>query len=138
MRYEAGNEHNPVDQVGRTTLEVAADGAVRLDRRSRFGHEAWTARVEPGFFEQLSAALEAAGFPDAPMIMPVPDEAIRNLQITGTPAGSVSLPWYGAAKLPGYAEAFTLLDALVSQLSGLDLRVPSLDPPATDVRRVSG
>lgn len=134
--YEAGNEHNPADPFGRVTLEVESGGELRLSRHSRDGAEAWTARVGPAFLDNLAAALRDAGFPKAPSIMPHPDDRLRDLRITGS--GAVLLPWYDAAELPGYAEAFALLDGLVAQVTGLDLRVAPLQPPATDVVRVGG
>jgi hypothetical protein len=132
--YEAGNEHNPADPFGRLTLEVESDGEVRLARHSRDGAEAWTARVAPGFLDDLAGALRTAGFPKAPSVMPQPDEAVRDLRITGS--GAVLLPWYEAAELPGYAEAFALLDGVVAQVTGLDLRVAPPRSPATDIVRI--
>lgn len=136
VRYESGNEHNPTDPFGRVTLEVESDGEVRLARHSRYRDEAWTARVGPGFLDNLAGALRTAGFPTAPSIMPRPDEPLRDLRVGGPSAGSVLLPWYAVSKLPGYAEAFALLDGLVAQVTGLDLRVTPLEPPATDIVRV--
>ncbi|MDS0140334.1 MULTISPECIES: hypothetical protein [unclassified Amycolatopsis] len=132
--YEAGNEHNPADPFGRVTLEVEPGGELRLSRHSREGAEAWTARVEPAFFDHLTGALRTAGFPKAPSILPSPDDRLRDLRITGS--GAVLLPWYEAADLPGYAEAFALLDGVVAQVTGLDLRVGPPPSPATDVVRV--
>jgi len=138
VRYEAGNEHNPTDPFGRVTLEVESGGEVRLSRHSRDGTEAWTAHVAPGFLDDLAAALRTAGFPKVPSIMPGPGDRLRDLRITGPSAGSVLLPWYEVSKLPGYAEAFALLDGLVAQVTGLDLRVAPPEHPATGIVRVSG
>ena len=132
--YEAGNEHNPADPFGRVTLEVEPGGELRLSRHSRDGAEAWTARVEPAFLENLTAALRTAGFPNAPSIMPGPDDRLRDLRITG--AGSVLLPWYDGAELPGYSEAFALLDGVVAQVTEMALRVALPEPPATSLVRV--
>jgi hypothetical protein len=138
VRYEAGNEHNPTDPFGRVTLEVESGGEVRLSRHSRDGTEAWTAHVAPGFLDDLAGALRTAGFPKAPSIMPSPGDRLRDLRIAGPSAGSVLLPWYEVSKLPGYADAFALLDGLVAQVTGLDLRVAGPAHPATDIVRVSG
>jgi hypothetical protein len=134
--YEAGNEHSPTDPLGRVTLDLAGDGRLRLDHHGRGGHRAWTARVDGVFLERLQSALTVAGFPAAPAIMPLSGDRMRELRITGDPAGEVSLPWYDASSLPGYDDAFGLLDGLVAQVTGLEIPAPALQPAAADVQRV--
>jgi hypothetical protein len=134
--YEAGNEHSPTDPLGRITLDLDGKGSLRIDHRGWDGHRAWTARVDPGFLDLLGAALRAAGFPADPMIMPPSGARLRELRVTGDPAGEVLLPWHDALKLPGYSEVFRLLDGLAVAVTGLDLRTPALDPAPTDVHVV--
>jgi hypothetical protein len=109
--YEAGNEHNPTDPFGRITLDLSADGSVRIDHYGRAGHRSWTATVDQSVVDELTAALVQAGFPAAPAVLPMPGDRLRTLRVTGDPAGEVRLPWDVSA-LPGYADAFGILDAL--------------------------
>jgi len=134
--YEAGNEHSPTDPWGRVTLEWTGDGQLRLDHRGHAGHRAWTARADAMFLQRLESALMVAGFPAAPAIMPLSGERMRHLRITGSPAGEVLLPWYDALTLPGYGDAFGLLDGLVVQVSGLEIPVQEPTVTAADVRQV--
>jgi hypothetical protein len=60
---------------------------------------------------------------------------LRQLQVEGDPSGAVLLPWYEAAKLPGYGEAFRLLDGLVTAI-GPDTGVPAVEPGPGEVRPV--
>jgi hypothetical protein len=61
---------------------------------------------------------------------------MRRLTVTGEPAGALVLPWDDAAKLPGYAEAFDLLDGLVTAVSGVDMSVPPPDLPVTNIHQL--
>jgi hypothetical protein len=134
--YEAGNEHSPTDPFGRNTLDLGADGELRLDHRGRDGNRAWTAHTEPDFLARLGRALRAAGFPAAPMVMPPAGSRMRVLRVTGEPAGEVLLPWHEALKIPGYDQVFGLLDGLVAAVAGIDLRAPVLAPLPTEIRPV--
>jgi hypothetical protein len=116
IRYEAGNEHSPTDRFGRVLLDLAGDGTVRLDHFGWDGHRIWTTRVEPAVVDRLGEALHAAGFPEAPRIMPLAGARMRELRVCGEPAGTVLLPWHDALKLPGYADVFGVLDGLVEDI----------------------
>ena len=81
------------------------------------GTRAWTGRVEPAALEQLWAALAASGFPQVPRSPLVPGATLRHLAVgEGSARATAFAEWYAAKKLPGYREAFGLLDAVVDQL----------------------
>jgi hypothetical protein len=98
----------------------------------------WTADAGTGVVGRVLAALDKAGFParlDLPP--PSPDTTIRSLTVAGGPTGGVMLAWEAAAGLPGYAEAFELLDGLVAQLTGLEISPAApVDPAVTGIRQV--
>ncbi len=146
LSYQAGNEHNPQDPFGRVALEVDASGDVRLDHHPwSGGRTRRTARVGAAFLAELAAALDTAGFPAAPQVMPYPGERVRGLTITdgsarpgeaGWPAGGADLLWYDVYEMPGYGRLFRLLDGLAAALGGPDTGAPALDPLPEDVRPV--
>jgi hypothetical protein len=142
VTYNVGVETNPGNPFGRSVLAIESDGKVRLDHHTRGGgaKQAWTGRVDPGALDRLWAAIEQSGFPDVPK-HPVPAGAtIRNLGVerSGAPKQSALVAWHAAAKLPGYAEAFKLLDQIVRQLSGNSVdRVPATtETLVTDIATV--
>ena len=117
IRYQAGNEHSADSPFGRTDLTVAPDGNARLDYYLTWMHRAWVATVEPAVVERLHAALASSTFPEPlPHDKPVPagsDTRVLGTETAdGTRAG-VSVPWHDADGLPGYKEAFEILDTLL-------------------------
>ncbi|HEX5503806.1 MAG TPA: hypothetical protein VFW96_14375 [Thermomicrobiales bacterium] len=141
LTYSAGNEHNPSDPFGRSVLAIEPDGAARLDHYARFIEpRAWTGRVAPSALDRLWAALARAGFPDVPP-HPIPaSSTIRVLVAEADGARQTAyVAWHAAENLPGYDEAFAILDALVRQLGEGDVWPTAPDLPAMvgEVRRVS-
>ena len=135
IRYTAGNENNPADPWGRSELVIRADGSARLDHHfSRCeGAGAWTGKVDGAALKALWAALGQAGFPNGPAVPALaPDSAVRCLTIEGDGgdrgdggARQVLVGWDQAPSLPGYAEAFGIIDAVIRQLSGAAVGYPA-------------
>ena len=122
ISYSVGNEHDPGDPWGRSELVIHADGSARLDHYFSRGREprAWAGHVDAAVPGELLAALGRAGFPAVPPAGPLPPgTAPRRLTVEadGT-ARQAIVSWHRAPSLPGYAEAFDLLDAVIRQLSG--------------------
>jgi hypothetical protein len=137
VSYQTGNEHNPTDRFGRVRLELAADGQLRVEHYRWLGGRAvWTAVAPSTIVDRLGAALVKAGFPAAERSVPYPDDRMRRLTVTGAPAGELVLPWDDPAKLPGYADAFELLDGLITVVSGVDMSVSPPDLPVTDIQQL--
>lgn len=117
LRYSAGNEHNPADPVGRYELTVHGGGraGLVLHHSRRAGTSAWAGRVAAPELAALWRALDEAGFPGPPPLVPVPpDSLIRRLSVEQDGAtGSVLL-----AGLPARWETVIgLLDGLIGRLS---------------------
>jgi hypothetical protein len=132
VHYTVGNENNPGDPFGRSVLVIGPDGAARLEHhfsRSRTVGR-WTGRVDPAALQGLWDALGRAGFPAMPTATFLPGSSLRQLtvDVDGNPQQAL-IDWHGAAKLPGYAEAFDLLDGVIRQLSGDTVRYPTGQPP---------
>lgn len=120
LDYDFGNVQNPGNLVGRCELAIELDGAARLEHHARGGgaHSAWTGRVAPGVLDRLWSALERSGFPAMPPHDIPADSTIRSLGIpSGEASQRVYIEWNAAAKMPGFAEAFAILDSIVRQLS---------------------
>ena len=131
LRYSVGNEHDPGDPWGRSELVVHPDGTARLDHHfSRTGTVgAWTGRVDAAALDALWSALALADFPAAPTTPMTPGASPRRLTVEadGVTQGAM-IGYRQAASLPGYAEAFDLLDAVVRQLSGDTVPYPTNQP----------
>jgi hypothetical protein len=122
IRYSVGNEHDPGDPWGRSELVIRADGSARLDQHFSRGREprAWAGHVDAAVLGELLAALGRAGFPDVPPAGPLPPgAAVRRLTVEVSGAARQALvSWHRTPSLPGYDEAFGLIDAVIRQLSG--------------------
>ncbi len=141
LRYRVGNEHSPTDPWGRSELVIHPDGTARLDHFfSRPGPTgpagpagstgstgSWTGRVEPAALETLWAELTRAGFPSVPPGQPLPpDSTIRTLTVqTEGRSETAYLSWHQSPALPGYAEAFDVIDAVIRQLSRDAIKYPT-------------
>jgi hypothetical protein len=141
VRYSVGNENNPGNPWGRSELVIEPDGTVRLEhffsRIQRVGR--WSGRIDAGALGGFWAALDQAGFPAAPNTPFAPGSSLRQLTVEadGTSA-RVLVDWHGSAKLPGYAEAFDVLDGVVRQLSGDSVPYPTKQGPIVrDIVEVS-
>ncbi|GIJ56574.1 hypothetical protein [Virgisporangium aurantiacum] len=131
IEYGSGNDQDPGDPFGRTVLTLDSLGVARLDNDHVGRHRTWTGVVDPAMLARLTTALREAGYPAAPRL-PVPaGSSLRSLSVSGELAGRVLLPWHGVSGLPGYGEAFAVLDSVVHQLSRGELPVaPDVLPPS--------
>ncbi len=128
LSYSVGNEHNPGNPWGRSELTIGPDGRARLDHyfSRQPGSGAWTGQVAAAAMAALWAALDRAGFPDVPAFQPVAGATLRALTVLiGDTERTALVDWHEAPSLPGYAEAFDLLDGVVRQLSGGSVPYPS-------------
>jgi hypothetical protein len=76
---------------------------------------------------ELLAALGRAGFPAVPPAGSLPpDAALRRLTVeAGGTVQEALVSWHQTPSLPGYAEAFDLIDAVIRQLSEDAVRYPT-------------
>jgi hypothetical protein len=133
IRYSVGNEHDPGDPWGRSELVIRADGSARLDQYFSRGREprAWAGTVDAAALGELLAALGRAGFPAVPPTGPLPPgAALRRLTVeVNGGARQALVAWHRTPSLPGYAEAFGLIDAVIRQLSGDAVPYPAKHGP---------
>ncbi len=132
LSYSVGNEHNPGNPWGRSELVITQDGRARLDHifSRQPGAGAWTGRVDEAALAALWAALDRAGFPEVPAFQPVAGATLRALTVQiGDTGRTAVVDWHQAPALPGYAEAFDVLDGIIRQLSGGSVPYPSAQPP---------
>jgi hypothetical protein len=135
IRYRVGNEHSPTDPRGRIELVIHPDGTARLDHYfSRPGPVGpagtWTGRIAPVALEQLWAELGRVGFPAIPAERTLPpDSTVRSLTIGADGiSAQVFLSWHRTPSLPGYAEAFDIIDGVIRQLSQDTVKYPTKQP----------
>jgi hypothetical protein len=128
IRYSVGNENNPGDPWGRSELVITPGGNARLDHHFSRVHRiaAWRGQVDPDALAVVWAGLDLAGFPAEPMSQFVAGATLRRLavQSDGIERRAI-LDWRNALELPGYAEAFDVLDGVIRQLSGGDVSYPT-------------
>ena len=118
IAYGVGSESNPGDPFGRSHLVIEANGDARLEQTTRSGTTAWTGRVTAAALDKLWSALEAASFPAMPHHPVPPGAAIRRLTIGTAPATkAVYIAWHAGNAMPGYKDAFWILDSTIRQLS---------------------
>jgi hypothetical protein len=132
LTYGFGNERNPVDPVGRFELEVKPDGTLRLEHHARFAKiQVWTGRATPEALDRLWAAIKHAGFPQVPKHALPPDATIRRLSVeTASAKQTAYVEWHAVTDLPGYREAFAILDAMIAELRPLTTTAkPDKQPP---------
>src|SRR5262249_49047645 len=132
VHYTVGNENSPTDPFGRSVLVIGPDGAASLEHhfsRSRTVGR-WTGRVDAAALAGLWPAPDAARCPAMPTATFLPGSSLRQLtvDVDGTPQQTL-IDWHGAAKLPGYADAFDMLDGVIRQLSGDTVPYPTKQPP---------
>ncbi len=117
IRYTVGNEQNPGDPFGRSSLVIQISGSARLDQFTRGGNAAWSGTVTASALDQFWRALEEAAFPDFPS-HPVPGgSAIRDLNVGGRGGKSAYIAYHAAVAMPGYNTAFAILDTVIRQIS---------------------
>jgi hypothetical protein len=131
LSYSVGNEHNPANPFGRSELSIAPDGGAHLDHYARGDfHRAWTGNVQAAALDRLWSALERAGFPSStqPSFV-LPDSTIRTLTAeTEGKRATLQIAWRAVTALPGYDEAFAILDAIIRQLRQDTVQSTSADP----------
>lgn len=93
------------------------------------GAGAWAGQVDAAALSAVLAGLERAGFPDVPEFRPVADSTLRQLTVQiGETRRTALVDWHIAPSLPGYGEAFDVLDGVIRQLSGESVPYPSAQP----------
>ncbi len=142
ITYDIGQEFSPADPFGRTVLVIEGDGRVRLDvRGAGRPPRAWEARVTPTALTELLDALRQARFPAGSQRVFVPDAPIARIHVARKGAeAEVQIDRYKAEELPGYRDAYAILDSLAWQVSGGETAPPAQPAPAqgaiTDVTKV--
>ncbi|EYF08114.1 hypothetical protein [Chondromyces apiculatus] len=132
LTYDVGSERSPVDPFGRTLLVLTGTGSAELTVRSaRRSPGAWQGHLDLSVLARVLGALHRAGFPSTVSSQVfVPDATIGRIQLEqGEIQAHVSLDRYRAEKMPGYGEAYAVLDALAFLLSGGTTAPPRPDLP---------
>jgi len=131
LEYNAGLESAPGDPFGRTELAIEHDGSARLVHRHVGRVRSWRAKIDLATLHAAWAALERGGFPVIPR-HPVPGgSALRTLIAHhGDQKQGGHIAWNEALDLPGYNEAFPILDSIVRQISEDTVKAaPNTLPP---------
>lgn len=122
VTYSVGSENDPGDPFGRSELAIESDGTAKLDHHKRGGAtQSFSGTAPPAEIDRLFAALERAGFPNVTP-HPIPGGSTMRKLAVGGKATALPIEYYAAKKLPGYDEAFAVLEALIGTLSGGTVR----------------
>lgn len=69
-------------------------------------------------------------FPEVPAFLPVAGAKLRALTVEiGDNKRTAVVDWHETPAVPGYAEAFDVLDGVIRQLSGGTVPYPTAQPP---------
>jgi hypothetical protein len=139
LEYNAGLENAPGDPFGRTELVVDATGSAQLVHKHVGLARTWTGQVDVPTLHAAWAALVRGGFPEIPR-HPIPGgSAMRTIVAHAADGSSRSchIAWH--AKLPGFTEAFPILDSIVRQLSEDTVQATpnTLPPVVTNIVRLT-
>lgn len=139
LEYNAGLENAPGDPFGRTELVVEPDGRAQLVHKHVGLARTWTAQVDVETLHTAWAALVRGGFPEIPQ-HPIPGgSAMRTLFAHGADGSRRGghVAWH--AKLPGFVDAFPILDSIVRQISEDTVQATpnTLPPVVTNIVRLT-
>ena len=119
IEYGVGNPQNPGNPFGRIELTLGGDGSARLVQLRMGGaREEWRASIDPAVLMSILETLAHAGFPRVP-VHPVPaGTTFRELTVViDDDHRRADVAWHSVADLPGYREAFSMLDSIVGMMS---------------------
>jgi hypothetical protein len=137
--YQSGNEHNPGDAIGLVVLTIEGDGGVRIDNRARGGliEAHFQGTTDRSVIERILGHLREGGYPEVPRHAIPAGSALRTISIQSGTEESHCFPtaWHGVDALPGYREAYQLLDSIVTEVSRGKLELTG--NPLTGVARPS-
>jgi len=133
LEYSSGSEYDPGDPFGRCYLSID-NGAAHLEVRHRGIRRTWTGRIGTGTLGAVDEHLAAAGFPAVPPHQVPAGSSLRTLTVgEGDDAPTARIAYHEASKLPGYAEAFALLDGVIAALTGGEVPVVAESEPDVEV-----
>src|SRR5262249_15773332 len=121
----AGNEYNPMDDLGRVELTIEPDGRAHLVHHEIGRRTQSRGTVDAASLDRLREALERAGFPRVRDHEIVPDALLCTLPLDAGsgPGALVCPPGVDGQSVrvdrpaPQYGGAFTILDSVVAELS---------------------
>lgn len=123
--YTFGDAYDPGNRHGSVVLQLFGDGRALLD--NAFGGaftKSWEGLVERPTLERILAQLDGASFPRV-ADHPIPiGSTLRVILIQSGAEEMHNAPiaWAAGAEMPGYREAFAILDSLAAELSGGAIR----------------
>lgn len=123
IAYDSGIESRP--PWGQFLLTIEGSGVAKLANSMGGRARAWTASIDGSVIERVLAALREARFPHVDSHWIPAGSALRvlSVQAGGFEAHTWPIAWHSVAKLPGYAAAFGILDAIVHEMSGDTLEI---------------
>lgn len=118
VKYSVGNPHAPIGN-GAITVELAADGAVRLVVEKHPSRREWAGRAEAALWATLSSALAGAGFPAKPSrVTAPPGTASFELQVERADGRIEATSGFPS---PEYKDVSVLFMTIVSQMTGKEV-----------------
>ena len=131
--YQSGNEHDVRDSFGLIVLAIDGNFGVAIDQRARNGmiENHWSGSTDRGVVERVLSHLQAAGYPTVPDHKIPRGARLRSIAIESGTDSTHTYPteWTAVNAMPGYREAYQLLDSIVMQVTAgaLKMRVDPVD-----------
>jgi hypothetical protein len=131
--YQSGNEHDMRDAFGLILLEIDGGGQIAIEQRARNGmiKNHWKGATDRAVIERVLSHLGAAGYPTVPDHQIPRGARLRSIAIESGAETTHTYPteWTAADAMPGYREAYQLLDSIIMQVTSgaLKMRVDPLD-----------
>ena len=139
LEYSAGNANDPGDPFGHTLLLLQPDGSAQMINEYVGKQTMWSAKVEPATVQEIWAALARGGFPKIPD-HEIPGGSSMRMVNAVYPDGEHDIgyiAWHAGPKMPGFGEAFAMLDSIVRQISEDTIQATpnTLPPVVSDIVR---
>jgi hypothetical protein len=140
VEYTSGSEYDPGDPFGRCVLVIDGNDA-SLEVRHRGVRRSWKGHVSDSTLATIDSQLTAAGYPAVPTHKVPAGSSLRTLTVSssgeptedGEGPKTARMAYHEAARLPGYAEAFELLDGVIVALTAGEVPVVPTPTPGVDV-----
>jgi hypothetical protein len=136
--YQSGNEHDMGDAFGLIVLAIDNDFQLAIDQRARNGLivNHWKGTTDRVVIERLFDHLRTAGYPVVPDHRIPAGARLRSIAIDSGGESTHTYPTESRAakKMPGYGDAYRLLDSMIVQATSGALKM-TVDPVAEVVAR---
>jgi hypothetical protein len=125
--YQSGNEYDMGDTFGLIVLVIDNAFQLAIDQRARNGQivNHWNGTTDRAVVERLLGHLDAAGYPKVPDHRIPAGARLRSIAIESAGESTHTYPteWEAVDHMPGYSEAYQILDTMIMQTTSGKLKM---------------